>query len=89
MGFVHNQEVIICLEDCLVLVELATSHFRATEVLHRSEIDIVGIWVLLGDFLQDFEGLSFQSGAVGISIEQLENLVEILEPALINNRAVC
>ena len=89
MGFIDNQEVVVGLEDCPVLIELATGHFSASHILHGCEVDVVGIRILLGEFLQEFERLALETGAVGIAIKQLEYLVEVLEPAFIDHRAVC
>ena len=88
VGFVDHQEVPVGGEDCVVLVEVAAHQLASTQVLHRGKIDVM-LPATLELPLQTLEGLALAIfRAILEVVAVVEYLLEILEPAVVDHRAV-
>ena len=87
MRLVHDNQVPRCGEHLIVLVEVAADKFRAAQVLHGGEIDIMQS-LNLCPALKICMAFTVVLGAVGKVVAVIEYLAEVLEPSAVHHGAV-
>ena len=87
VGFINDNEIPRGRENIVILVEVTADKFRASEVLHRGEVDISAFLPTCAAFERD-EGIAVGFRAIGVFVGVIEYFAEVLEPARIDHRAV-
>ena len=86
MRFVDDDQIPFRGEDRIILIELPPDLFGATHILHGGKVDRV--FSLGGMLLYRREAISLGARAVMPRSVPIEDLLEVIEPALIDHRAM-
>ena len=83
MGLIHDDQIPVQREYCIVLIEFAANGGRTSQILNGCKID-----ELFAAVQQIFDGSPVALGTVGVIIGIIEDFLKILIPAIVHHRAV-
>ena len=86
MRLIDDDEIPLCGEHLIVLVEPAAYLLTPSEILHGGKVDIAVS--IRNKFLEPRERLSLRARTVMVILAVIENLAIVLKPAIIDNRPV-